>query len=218
MLQVIRRDLMLAFRNPHDILNPLLFFVIVVTLFPLAIGSESRTLSLIAPGIIWVAALLSTLLSLDMLFRADFEDGSLEQLMLMPGSFPMVVLGKIIAHWLVAGLPLVLVSPLLGMMLFLSQDGYWVLLGTLLLGTPILSLLGAICLGLVVGIKRGGVLLSLLALPLFVPSLIIGTMAVHDASFGLPVAAYLYILGAILVLSLALAPIAAAMALRISLD
>jgi len=215
---IIKRELLLAFRNLSELANPLVFFIIVVSLFPLAVGPESDVLRMIAPGVIWVAALLSTLLSLDRLFRSDFDDGSLEQMLLSPRSFSLQVLGKIIAHWLVAGLPLLLVAPLLGVLLFLPNEAQGILVISLLLGTPTLSLIGAIGMGLTVGLNKGGVLLSLLVLPLYIPVLILGTMAVHDAIAGLPVAGYLYILGALFVLSLTLAPFAAAAAVKISVE
>ena len=215
---IVKRDLLLAFRSLGQVFNPIMFFIIVVTLFPLAIGPETNILRLISPGIIWVAALLATLLSLDSLFRSDYEDGSLEQMLISYRSFSAIVLGKIIAHWLVSGLPLIIVSPLLGVILFLPEKSFGVLLLTLLLGTPTLSLLGAIGMGLTVGLKKGGVLLSLLVLPLYIPVLIIGTMAINDSAAGLDVAGYLYIMAAILVISLTFAPFAAAAAVKISIE
>jgi len=155
---VFKRDLTIAFRHKDDILNPLLFFIIVITLFPLGIGPESATLARIAPGIIWVAALLSTLLSLDRLFKSDHTDGSLEQMLLSPQPLFIIVLAKIIAHWCLTGLPLIFVAPLLAVMLNLHESSYLALMLTLLIGTPILSFLGAIGVALTVGIKKGGVL------------------------------------------------------------
>ncbi|MCP3897563.1 heme exporter protein CcmB [Moraxella sp.] len=218
LLFIIKRDLILSFRNLNELINPILFFIIVVSMFPLGIGSESTILGKIAPGIIWVAALLSTLLSLDGIFKGDYDDGSLEQIILSPREFSLMVLGKIIAHWLVAGLPLILVAPLLGVLLFLPESAQGTLIISLLLGTPSLSLIGAIGVGLIVGLKRSGVLLSLLILPLYVPVLIIGTLAVHDAAADLPVIGYFYALGAILILALTLAPVATAAAVRISIE
>ncbi len=215
---VLRRDLRLAFRHRGEVINPLLFFVIVISLFPLGVGPSPETLQTIAPGILWVAALLATLLSLDSLFRSDFEDGSLEQLALSPHPLSVLVLAKIVAHWLVSGLPLVLIAPLLGVLLYLPDAAYNILLQSLLLGTPILSLIGAIGMGLTVGLRRGGSLLSLLVLPLYVPVLIFGALAVHDAALGLPITGHLLLLGALLVFALSLAPLAAAAALRISLS
>jgi heme exporter protein B len=162
---VLKRDLTIAMRHKDDIINPLLFFVIVITLFPLGIGPEAQTLSRIAPGIIWVAALLSTLLSLDRLFKSDHDDGSLEQMLLSPQPVFILVLAKIVAHWLITGLPLIIIAPLLAVLLHLNEQSYGALILTLLLGTPVLSLLGAIGVALTVGIKKGGVLLSLLVLP-----------------------------------------------------
>ncbi|MCJ8319909.1 MAG: heme exporter protein CcmB [Colwellia sp.] len=213
---IIKRDLTIAFRHRDDILNPLLFFVIVVTLFPLGIGPESDTLSRIAPGIIWVAALLSTLLSLDRLFKSDHSDGSLEQMLLSPHPVFILVLGKIIAHWLLTGLPLILVAPLLAVLLHLNENSYGALMLTLLLGTPVLSLLGAIGVALTVGIKKGGVLLSLLVLPLYIPVLIFATSAIDTAAMNLPYSGQLAIIAALFFGSLTLAPFAVSAALKVS--
>ena len=213
---IIKRDLTIAFRHRDDIINPLLFFIIVVTLFPLGIGPESTTLSRIAPGIIWVAALLSTLLSLDRLFKSDYEDGSLEQMMLSPHPVFILVLAKIIAHWLVTGLPLILIAPLLAVLLHLNENSYSALMLTLLLGTPILSLLGAIGVALTVGLKKGGVLLSLLVLPLYIPVLIFATSAIDTAGMNLPYSGQLAIIAALFFGSLTLAPFAVSAALKVS--
>src|SRR5512138_1568196 len=213
---LLRRDLQIAIRKRSELLNPILFFILVVSLFPLGIGPEPRLLGEIAPGIIWVAALLATLLSMERLFRSDFEDGALEHLLLSPHALSLLALAKVLAHWLVTGLPLILVSPLLGVLLHLPTEAIRVLPLTLLLGTPILSLLGAVGVALTVGLRRGGVLLTLLVLPLYVPVLIFGTAAVVAAGAGLPVTGQLALLGAILVLALTLTPIAAAAGLRIS--
>ena len=213
---IIKRDLTIAFRHRDDIINPLLFFIIVVTLFPLGIGPESTTLSRIAPGIIWVAALLSTLLSLDRLFKSDHEDGSLEQMMLSPHPVFILVLAKIIAHWLVTGLPLILIAPLLAVLLHLNENSYSALMLTLLLGTPILSLLGAIGVALTVGLKKGGVLLSLLVLPLYIPVLIFATSAIDTAGMNLPYSGQLAIIAALFFGSLTLAPFAVSAALKVS--
>ncbi len=215
---IVRRELLLARRNRSEILNPLWFFLMVVTLFPLAIGPDPAILRRIAPGIIWVAALLACLLSLERLFQEDRLDGSLEQLLLLPQPLPITVLAKVCAHWLVTGLPLLLLSPLAGLFLSLDLTTWWTMVLTLVLGTPTLSLLGAIGAGLTVGLRKGGVLLSLLLLPLFVPVLIFATAAIDNASLGLPVDGYLAILGALLAGSLTLTPFAAAAALRISLQ
>lgn len=213
---ILARDILIAMRHKDDIINPLLFFVIIVSLFPLGIGPEPNTLSKIAPGIIWVAALLSTLLSLDRLFKSDFNDGSLEQMLLSPQPVFIMVLAKITAHWLLTGLPLVLISPLLAVLLHLHADSYQALFVTLLLGTPVLSLLGAIGVALTVGIKKGGVLLSLLVLPLYIPVLIFATSAIDTASMNLPYGGQLAIIGALFVGSITLAPFAVGSALKVS--
>ncbi len=215
---LLRRDLQIAIRKRSELLNPILFFILVVSLFPLGIGPEPRLLGEIAPGIIWVAALLATLLSMERLFRSDFEDGALEHLLLSPHALSLLALAKVLAHWLVTGLPLILVSPLLGVLLHLPTEAIRVLPLTLLLGTPILSLLGAVGVALTVGLRRGGVLLTLLVLPLYVPVLIFGTAAVAAAGAGLPVSGQLALLGAMLALALTLSPLATAAGLRISAD
>jgi heme exporter protein B len=215
---LLKRDLILANRRRAELANPLLFFIIVISLFPLGTSPESKVLQAIAPGIIWVAALLAAMLSLDSLFRSDFEDGSLEQLVLTPHSLPLLVLAKILAHWLVTGLPLLLIAPLLSVLLFLPNTAIFTLMITLLLGTPILSLIGAIGVALTVGLRRGSVLLSLLVLPLYIPVLIFAAGAINEAAQGFPVAGQLYFLAALLSLSLTLSPFAIASALRISLS
>lgn len=213
---VLKRDLTIAMRHKDDIVNPLLFFVIVVTLFPLGIGPEAQTLSRIAPGIIWVAALLATLLSLDRLFKSDHLDGSLEQMLLSPHPIFVLVLAKIFAHWLITGLPLILIAPLLAVLLHLDENSYTALLLTLSLGTPVLSLLGAVGVALTVGIKKGGVLLSLLVLPLYIPVLIFATSAIDTAALGLPYSGQLAIIAALFFGSLTLAPFAVGAALKVS--
>ncbi|NJN45682.1 MAG: heme exporter protein CcmB [Candidatus Competibacteraceae bacterium] len=215
---VLRRDLRLGIRKRSEVLNPILFFVLVVSLFPLGVGPSPKILAEIAPGVIWVAALLATLLSMERLFRSDFEDGALEHLLLSPHPLTLLVLAKVLAHWLVTGVPLILVSPLLGILLHLPSEGIGMLPLTLLLGTPVLSLLGAIGVALTVGLRRGGVLLTLLVMPLYIPVLIFGTAAVAAASAGLPVSGQLALLGAILALVLTLSPFATAAGLRISVD
>jgi heme exporter protein B len=217
-LLLLRRDLILAFRRRAELMNPLLFFVLVTALFPLGIGTNPVLLKAVGPGVIWVAALLASLLSLESVFRSDFEDGSLEQFLLCAHPVSILVLAKVLAHWLVTGLPLILVAPLLGVLLALPANAMWVLVATLALGTPVLSLVGAIGTALTVGLRRGGVLLSLLVLPLYIPVLIFGANAVGTAADGLPVIGQLYFLGALLVLSLTLAPLAIGAALRISLS
>ncbi len=215
---IIRRDLLLAFRRRAELANPLLFFVMVVTLFPLAVGAQPNLLQAMAPGVIWVAALLAALLSLDNLFRSDFEDGSLEQLLLSPHSLSILVLGKILAHWLVTGLPLLLVAPLLALFLGLPQAAMGTLWLTLILATPMLSLIGAIGVALTVGLRRGGRILSLLVLPLYIPVLIFASNAVDRAASGLPVTAQLNILLAMLILALVLVPLPTSAALKMSVN
>lgn len=217
-LAVIRRDLTIAFRHRGELANPLLFFLLVVSLFPLGIGPDSKILETIAPGVIWVAALLATLLSLETLFRADLDDGSLEQMVLSPQPLAVLVLARVIAQWLTRGLPLLFLAPLLGILLQLPTAAMGTLMASLALGTPILALIGAIGAALTVGLKRGGVLLSLLVLPLYIPVLIFGAGAVNNAATGLPVTAQLYLLGALLALAITLAPLAAAAALRVSVS
>ena len=215
---LLKRDLLLAFRRRAEIANPLLFFVLITALFPLGLGSNSKMLQAFAPGVIWVAALLAALLSLDSIFRSDFEDGSLEQLMLSSHPVSVLVLGKIIAHWLITGLPLLLVSPLLGVLLGLPADGIKTLFFTLLLGSPVLSLIGSVGVALTVGLRKGGMILSLLVLPLYIPLLIFAAGAVDSAAAGLPITAHLSLIAALLVLALSLSPFATAAALRVSLS
>ncbi|MBT1446614.1 heme exporter protein CcmB [Shewanella sp. JM162201] len=213
---VLKRDLKIAVRHRGDIFNPLLFFVMVVTLFPLGIGPEPQVLTRIAPGIIWVAALLASMLSLERLFKADFVDGSLEQMLLSPQPLYLTVLAKVLAHWILTGVPLILVSPLLAVLLHLEENSYGALMSTLALGTPVLSLLGAIGVALTVGLRKGGVLLSLLILPLYIPVLIFATSAIDAAGMNLPYDGQLAIIGAMLVGSLTLAPFAVGASLRVS--
>ena len=215
---LLKRDLVLAYRRRAELANPLLFFILITALFPLGLGSNKHILQAVGPGVIWVAALLAALLSLDGMFRSDFEDGSLEQLMLSSHPVSLLVVAKISAHWLVTGLPLVIVAPLLGVLLSLPGDAIGVLVLTLLLGTPILSLIGAVGVALTVGLRRGGIILSLLVLPLYVPVLIFASDAVSTAASGIPITAQLYIICAMLVLALSLAPLATAASLRVSLS
>ncbi len=217
-LLLLKRDLTLALRHRSEIANPLLFFVLVATLFPLAIGADAQVLKSVAPGVIWVAALLASLLSLDGMFRSDFEDGSLEQFMLSAHPVSLLVIAKVVAHWLVTGLPLLAIAPLLGVFLSLPSEAIGVLLITLAMGTPILSLIGSVGVALTVGLRRGGIILSLLVLPLYVPVLIFASSAVETAAAGIPVSAQFSILGAMLALALSLAPLATAASLRISLS
>jgi len=218
LMRLIQRELRLTFRGGADWVNPLWFFLIVITLFPLGIGPDPQQLARIAPGVTWVAALLASLLALERLFRDDFSDGSLEQLVLMPAPLPVTVIGKVVAHWLVTGAPLIILSPLAALLLSLDVNSWWAMALTLLLGTPTLSFLGAIGVGLTVGLRRGGVLLSLLVLPLAIPVLIFASAAMEAASQGLPIGGYLAILGAMLVVSATLSPFATAAALRITLQ
>ena len=215
---VLKRDLMLAYRKKSDLFNPLIFFLMVATLFPLGVSPEPDFLAEVAPGVVWVAALLATLLSMDSLFRSDFEDGTLEQTLLSPQPLFIVVLAKVLAHWMMSGLPLTVLAPLLGVMLFLPSEGMSGLMISLLLGTPTLSLIGAIGAALTVGLRKGGVLISLLVLPLYIPVLIFGTSAVQAAVTGLPLAGFFALLGAMLALGLVLAPLAIGAALRISVS
>jgi heme exporter protein B len=215
---IIRRDLLLAFRRRAEVANPLFFFILVVTLFPLAVGAQTNLLQAMAPGVIWVSALLATLLSLDGLFRSDFDDGSLEQMLLSPHALSVLVLGKIIAHWLVTGLPLILVAPLLAVFLGLPAQAMGTLWLTLILATPLLSLIGAIGVALTVGLRRGGMILSLLVLPLYVPVLIFASGAVDRAAGGLPVAAQLNILMSMLLAALVLVPLPTTAALKMSVN
>ncbi len=215
---LLRRDLVLAFRRRAEMINPLLFFVLVTALFPLGIGADPVLLQAVGAGVIWVAALLAALLSLDGIFRSDFEDGTLEQFLLSAHPVSVLVLAKVCAHWLITGLPLLLVAPLLAMLLNLPAAATETLLLTLALGTPVLSLIGAVGVALTVGLHKGGMILSLLVLPLYVPVLIFAANAVDTAGAGLPVVAHLSLLSALLVLSLSLSPVATAAALRISLS
>ncbi|MDI1302845.1 MAG: heme exporter protein CcmB [bacterium] len=215
-LALLARDVRLAWRQAGDWLTPLGFFLLVVMLFPLAITPEPGKLALMAPGVIWVAALLAMLLSLDGMFRQDLEDGSLEQLLVAPAPLPLLVLAKVAAHWLQTGFCLVLLCPVAAVMLFLDGKTLSVLMATLLLGTPVLSLVGAVAAALTVALRRGGVLVPLITLPLIVPVIVFATGAVQAASIGLPVAGYLALLAAFLVLALTLIPFAVAAALRIA--
>lgn len=215
---IIKRELQIAMRKQAEILNPLWFFLIVITLFPLVIGPDPKLLSRIAPGVAWVAALLSALLSFERLFRDDYIDGSLEQLMLTSQPLVLTALAKVLAHWLLTGLPLILLSPIAALLLSLGISIWWALVLTLLLGTPVLSCLGAIGVALTVGLRKGGVLLSLLVVPLFIPVLIFSASVLDAAGLNLPYSGQLAILGAILAGVMTLSPFAIATALRISLD
>lgn len=217
-LVLIRRDLRLAFRQGMDSLMSVVFFVLAVVLFPFGVGPEPDMLTRIAPGVIWVAALLASMLALDRLFQTDYDDGSLELLALAPVPLEIVVLAKVAAHWLTTGLPLIAAAPLLAVFLNMRADGSVALIGALALGTPLLSLVGAVGAALILGSRRGGVLLSLLVLPLFIPVLIFGVAAVDAAAFGFPVRPHLLMLGGLLLAALVLTPWAAAAALRQAIE
>jgi heme exporter protein B len=215
---IVARDLTLAWRGRADVLSTLFFFVIVVSLFPLGIGPETQLLRSIAPGVVWVAALLASMLSLNRVFSNDYYDGTLEQLLLTPQPLYLVVLGKVLAHWLVSEVPLVLIAPLVGIQFGLAPDTLLVLFVSLLIGTPILSLIGSIGAALTLGLRGGGVLVALLVLPLYIPVLIFGAGAVDSTIIGIDPMANIYLLAALLVLASVFAPWATASALRISLE
>jgi heme exporter protein B len=214
---VLKRDLLLGLRHRSELANPLIFYVIVVSLFPFALGAEPAQLRLSAPAVIWVCALLASTLSLDRIFEADFKDGTLEQFVLCERPLTVLVAAKICAHWLSHGVPLILAALLLAMLYSLDAQALPALLATLLLGTPVLSLIGAVLSALTVGLRGSGILLALLVLPLYIPVLIFSVAAVSNARLGLPVAGELYFLGAMLALYGALMPLAAAASVRIRL-
>ncbi len=218
LMLVVRRDLLLAMRRRADVLTTLVFFVMVVSLFPLGVGPEPEMLLKMASGVVWVAALLSSMLSLVRMFSADYMDGTLEQMLLAPQSLSVIVLGKIIAHWMLSGLPLVLIAPVLGLQFGMSFNSLWVLVLVLLLGTPILSMIGAIGAALTLGLRGGGVLVSLLVLPLCIPVLIFGTGAVEAVNTGMTFIPNLALLGAMLLVALVFTPWVTAQALRISME
>lgn len=216
--RLVRRDIAVALRRRAELANPLMFFLMVCTLFPLGIGPEPARLAALAPGVLWVVALLACLLASDGLFRADYDDGSLEQMLASPTSLYLLALAKSAAHWLVTGLPLALLAPLLGLLLQLPAEAMPALVASLLLGSAVLSLVGAIGAALTVGLRRGGLLLSLIVLPLYIPVLIFGAGAVQAAATGFDYGGQLALLGAFLALALPLAPFAVAAGLRISVD
>ena len=218
LISIIARDLRLAVRQGGATLLALVFFVLTVTLFPLGVGPEPVILARIAPGVLWVAALLAAMLSLDRLFQSDFEDGSLEQLVLSGLPVGGVVLAKIIAHWMTTGFPLLLAAPFLAVLLNMNGEGFTALMLTMLIGTPALSLIGAIGAALTLTVRRGGVLLSLLVLPLYIPVLIFGVSAIDAAVHGLNAKPHLLLLAALTVACLPLCPWAAAAAVKLSLD
>ena len=215
---ILRRDLILAVRRRTDVLTTLVFFVIVVSLFPLGVGPEMNLLRSMGPGVVWVAALLAAMMSLSHLFAGDYADGTLEQMLLSPHPLTLLVAGKVAAHWLVTGLPLVLISPILGLQYNLSGNAVGVLALSLLLGTPVLSMIGAIGAALTLGLRGSASLLALLILPLYIPVLIFGAGAVDAVSAGTGVEGHLSILAAFLVLAAAFAPWVIASALRVSMD
>lgn len=220
MAVIVRREMVLAMRRRSEVLTTLFFFVIVVSLFPIGIGPEVNTLKQIGPGVVWVAALLATLLSMNRLFSADLADGTLEQFLLLPQPLSLIVLSKIFAHWLLTGLPLVLLSPVLALQLGLPIELLGILTLSLLIGTPALSMIGAVGAGLTLGLRGGGVLLSLLILPLYIPVLIFGAGAVEYAAADLVQGQGqgLALLGAVTLFCLVFSPLATAMAIRISID
>lgn len=215
---VVQRDLLLALRRRSDVLTTFFFFVIVVSLFPLGVGAQPNTLREIAPGVVWVAALLASMLALNRLFAADHADGTLEQLVLTPQPLSLLVLGKVLAHWLATGLPLVLIGPFLGLQFDLPAQALGVMTVALLLGTPVLSMVGAIGAALTLGTRGGGGLVALLVLPLYIPVLIFGAAAVSASANGMDVTGHLSLLGAFLLVAAVLTPWATAAAIRISLE
>ena len=217
-LTVLLRELRIALRRKGDVLNVLVFFVVIASLFPLGVGPEPNQLRAMGAGVVWIAALLAALLSLPRLFAADYADGTLEQMLVSPQPLAVIVLAKIAAHWLLTGLPLVLVAPLIGLQYGLPADAFGVLLGSLLIGTPVLSLLGAAGSALTLGVRGGGALLGLLVLPLLVPVLVFGAGAVSTTMSGLDPTAQLSLLGAFLAVSSLIGPWAACAALRVALD
>ncbi|WP_198674982.1 heme exporter protein CcmB [Aliidiomarina taiwanensis] len=218
MKALIQRDLRVAMRQRSDLLNPIIFLLVVVTLFPLGVGPEMNMLARIAPGVIWVSALLSALLGLERLFRDDFRDGALEQMLLMPLAVEWAVLAKIAVHWLLTAVPLLVLAPLLALLLNLPGEAWGALWLSLLLGTPVLSSIGAVGVALTVSLNKGGALLSLLLLPLLIPLLIFATAAVETAANGLSPAGPLALMGAITVLAVVLSPYAVHAALRVSVN
>ena len=218
MLAVIRREIALGLRQKGEVLTPLVFFMVIASLFPLGVGAESGLLLRMAPGVLWVSALLAAMLSLPRMFATDYADGSLEQMVLSPTPLALLVLSKALAHFLLSGLPLVLMAPVLGLQFGLDSRALGILMLSLLLGTPTLSLIGSIGAALTLGVRGAGVLLSLLILPLYIPVLIFGAGAVEADAAGLGFSGHLSLLSALLVLSFFFSPIATAAALRISLE
>ena len=218
LLTMVHRDLLLVMRRKSEVLTALFFFVVVTSLFPLGIGADAALLRKIAPGVIWVAALLSTLLGLQRMFAADYADGALEQIALSPQPMVLLITGKIIAHWIVCGLPLVILAPIIGIQFDLGVNSLYVLMATLLLGTPVLSLLGSIGAALTLGVRGGSVLMSLLILPLYIPVLIFGAGAVYAESVGLGTSGHFSLLVALLILALAFVPWVSTAAVKIAIE
>jgi len=218
LITIIRRDLLVAFRRRSELMNPILFYVIVVTLFPLGVSPDQEFLSKLAPGVVWVTALLAALISMESIFRQDFDDGSVEQLFLSQHPPTILILGKVIAHWLVTGLPMLVIVPLMALLLYIPQQALTTLFLTVLIGTPILSLIGAIGVALTAGLRGGGVLLGLLVLPLYIPVLIFASGAVSAVINGMSSSGHLAMLGAGLILALILAPLAISASLKISMS
>ncbi len=216
---LLKRDLLLALRRRSEVFTVLFFFLVVISLFPLGVGTEDKTLKQIAPGVVWIAALLASTLALDRLFASDYLDGTLEQLTLAPHSLSVMVLAKMVAHWFLTGLPLVLISPLVGLLYHLPIETIGVMMLVLLIGTPILSMIGAIGAALTLGLRGGGVLVSLLVLPFYLPVLVYGAGAIATSMLtGLSIQPYLLLLGAFALLAAVFSPWATAMALKISLE
>ena len=215
-ISILRRDLLLAVRRRRELANPLVFFIMIVSLFPLGVSPDKVLLSQIAPGVIWVTALLAMLMSMDTMFRSDYEDGSLEQLLLLPGPKIFLIGAKITAHWLSIGLPIVILAPVMALLLYFPAHAMISLVITLLISTPILSLLGAIGVALTLSLRSGGILSSLLILPFYIPVLIFSTMAISGAAENLPVSGYYALLGAFLIVSILLVPFAVVAALKVS--
>ena len=216
--QLLNRELLRYWRKRQDLMNPLVFFLITVSLFPLAVTPEGATLTLMSGGILWVCALLAAMLSLESMYRDDYLDGTLEWLIIQSGTPYQVIMVKVVSHWLTTGLPLVVISPVLGVMLFLPQMAMLALILSLLIGTMILSLIGSVGMGLTVGLRQSGVLLSMLVLPLFIPVLIFGASAVSAAAMGLDYTGQLAYLGAYLALSLAVVPYVSVAAVKVSIN
>lgn len=217
LIRLLKRELLRHWRCRQDLINPLIFFVLTVSLFPLAVTPDGKLLGQIGSGIIWVAALLAAMLSLESMYRDDYHDGTLELLLLQSGSPYQVVIAKVVSHWLTTGLPLVLISPLLAVMMQVQTEAITALMLTLLIGTPVLSLIGSVGMGLTVGLRQGGVLLSLLVLPLYIPILIFGASAVSAASMGMAYSGQLAFMGAFLIGSLSLVPFASVAAIKVSI-